>query len=317
METYLIIILTTIVSAAGVFYSKSGSANSVTKVGYIILSLILVLGVLGGINAHQSKKSAEKREAELKRNFADAQHHLVLQWLRPAEKVDNFSFSASLQYGDREGFAHTGIPYATAGAIPFFKRSDEGKKVGNIKITIGEDVRRGFELYQKGDALEVHQAIGSGENAIRSKYTSILDGCIKPTTEDCKFVYLGGTVSWRESNDVFGSGFSIDLKNDVIAASIVTSMYKSGRIGRIEIVDAFKNAWWWERDTIIEFYSKNYEYEIGFQQKIGGVEEGSLCSYRYSANLKLELEKSDNPDDLIGYLVPNGPLKVGLCGLPY
>lgn len=316
--SYILIILTTIISAIGVFYSKGGDFKQITKFGYSILALILCVGGVSLFNTYNSNIMSERISKKLEENFSAAQQQLVLQWLNPIEPFAGFRFSANMMamYGVADEVQN--LPYKMSSASPFFRKLGAGRELGTIKIDIGEDVSRRFDFKEVIDGMLVSQAIGPGELAIRSEYISRLDHCEFPNSKElCEFVYAGGIAAWREGNDVSSIGHSIDLSTNIPAASVITSIFDSGELGSIHVIDAFKEQWWWERYWIRAFYRDQIKYTLSFSQDLPGSKTGQRCSYNFSLNLKLVLSTSKSLRDLTGYFLPNGPLKVSMCSLPY
>lgn len=316
--SYILIILTTAISIVGIFFSKSGSAQQVSKIGYGILSLILIVGSLSLLNVYQTNKSKFKQEVELKRNFSAAQLQLILQRLDLAGKLNSFEYSNSIQTKFPEERTIKNIPFETASATPFFRNRGIGEELGFISIEIGEDVERRLDFVQHPKGMLVKQAVGSGELADKEQYISFYDGCEYETEgKDCAFVYAGGSAVWRESGIIGIEGQNIDLSTDVSAASIIASILNSGRLGSIKVIDAFKDKWWWQKRSIEAFYMKRTNHSLIFTQNIPKASKGERCFYSFVQNLKLELQNKTNSDDLEGYFLPEGPPKISFCKLPY
>ncbi|OCW59264.1 hypothetical protein [Hoeflea olei] len=331
--SYLLIVLGSVVSVLGILFSASGERHRLNRVSLFVVSLVIAIGLLSLFNSYLSARSAQARNAELSASLETAQEMLRIEHLDLAKGLDFFRFLIELpdERVGREGPAAATLPFVSKAATPLFPAGAAGAEIGRIGIDIGEWISRHYRFSQHPDGMLVEETASSDGPEERQTYVSMLDACaFVPPDKPCELADMGGTATWRESIDVFGTGQTISLDSGQIAARIVSALQDNRQVGAMLIPNALAGKGFLARRELVRFYTEGMHYGLLFFQDYPDKAVRDICNYVFSYPVAFErLERPEelathpllaaaNPDtDIAGVFRISGPVELSFCRAPY
>lgn len=324
------IILSTILAALGVFFGQSGERSRVNRIGYGILALIIVIGIINAIAFHLNDKSAEALAKFQATELAQANTQLVIQNInldRPFEATW-LSFDVRMRPCPEDGACSPEYGFEAADIAPFFPKQAKGEVVAFIAATLGETVVREFTLTQADTSLDVEQRIGTGELAAVSEFKKRGVECkVLRNNGSCKFLY-------REDTDLVSAGVTVDASTDEVARRIISDVLNFGPLLTVHIPNAYNDLGWWQilkRMELRHIWKTEVSADIRLVQREElNDEKGCRTTYKQEMRPVFSFEdKSWLQSQLyeLGYgradeglrisYVPHGSMRVTLCRQQY
>ena len=222
MVTFLAV-LTTILAALGVFFGQSGTSNRVTGIGYGILVLIIIVGILDISIKRSDERSSAAQAQFLEDELAQSNTQLLIQNIdldRPFEQIRLTLQVRAVPCDD--GACNPDYAFYPAHIAPFFPKQEIGSTVAEVTATIGETEERRFILTQRTSGFDVVQRLGSGELAGISMFTD--------QARNCQVIREPGSCDLMiiEDMDLLAAGVYIDISSDEAARRIVSDVLGSG-----------------------------------------------------------------------------------------
>lgn len=292
-----------LLAVVGVFYGQAGERATVTRVGYLIVLLILISGTVDLVSTVLNSQAVEKENKRLQEAVQIANRHIVIQNIDLDRRFESTHISLSINvWGDDlpKDFQDKFMSHEVALVAPFWPKQPIGRPIADLEVMVGESTVRGFSLFSSEQGLRVIQKDGRGEGALKYEYFTNGHDCEAISdSRKCQQSYLKGEARYREGVDNGSSGVSLDISSDVLASRTVSDLLNHGTYLSVKVHDAYAQFGWWQlyaRSRFTMLWRDYIEVGISLSQsrtKTGKLSKGEKCAVNYSMPMALISNRND------------------------